>query len=177
MYLQFINQTDSFTQEKNKKKRIENCFISFRNEMLEFARNVGNNMTMKEFSKEVSQLWKNTPESKKDEYKRKYEINREISKNSKSMLIQEIIDLFNRLSQLLIAIINDSSEMSYYENISTILNLKIRIMIKVEEYIDNVFQFEEKSTELLLKVYYDIYEKSFINNLILFDDFMEWYLL
>ncbi|RGB42598.1 hypothetical protein C1646_750782 [Rhizophagus diaphanus] len=118
-------------------------------------------------------------ESRKNEYRRNYEVIRETSKTSKSMsmLIQEIIDLFNRLSQLLIAIINDSSEMSYYhENIQNILNLKTIIMIKVEEYIDNDFQFEEKSSELLLKVYYDIYEKSFINNLILFNDFMEWYL-
>lgn len=158
--LQFINQSHSFTQEKIKNKRVKNCFIAFRNEMLKIVRenNVGN-MPMKELSKIVSGLWKNLSESEKNKYRREYEVNREISKTPKSMLIQEIVDLFNRL-------LHDSSN---------ILNLKIIIMSKVEEYIDNVCQFEEKSPESILQVYYYIYS-SINNNSISFNEFVEWYL-
>jgi len=63
----------SFT--KNQKKT-PNCFLLFRKEML---KNKDSATTMAEFSKSASGTWKALSEEEKSEWRKKYEINRDIS--------------------------------------------------------------------------------------------------
>jgi len=57
-----------------KKKRLANCFLLFRREMM---KDRPYRMKMSNYSKRVSEMWQNLPEDKKIEWKRRYELNRE----------------------------------------------------------------------------------------------------
>ncbi|CAI2184733.1 12831_t:CDS:1 [Funneliformis geosporum] len=86
--LYFLEPVTSKTLERRDdtpKKRTPNMFISYRTEMLKFK---PNNITMTEFSKQISTKWKNLSVEEKAELQKKYQISRE---NLRYMSIDVVI--------------------------------------------------------------------------------------
>ncbi|CAI2188487.1 8139_t:CDS:2 [Funneliformis geosporum] len=70
----FPTPETSENQNKIRKKREPNIFITYRNEMM---KKKPLNMTMTEYSKLVSDWWRKIPEYEKAKRKRQYQINRD----------------------------------------------------------------------------------------------------
>ncbi|PKC09807.1 hypothetical protein RhiirA5_498964 [Rhizophagus irregularis] len=68
----FLSPKKSTTKRK---KRSANCFLLFRQEMMKER---PYKMKMSNYSKRVSEMWQNLSEDEKIEWKRRYELNREV---------------------------------------------------------------------------------------------------
>ncbi|CAG8591261.1 3067_t:CDS:2 [Funneliformis mosseae] len=65
-------------KDETSKKRKPNMFILYRTDMLKYR---PNNITMTEFSKQISAKWKNLSEREKAELQKKYQIKRDQNLN------------------------------------------------------------------------------------------------
>ncbi|CAI2181477.1 20142_t:CDS:1 [Funneliformis geosporum] len=74
MTFHFLEPQTTDGSEKVTEKRIPNAFIDYRNEMMQYNKD---NLPMTEFSKLVSQNWRDMPEDKKAERMRNYQIRRD----------------------------------------------------------------------------------------------------
>src|SRR5436190_23142521 len=71
-----------------KKKRIPNCFILYRKEMMN---NRPHNITMVEYSKIVGKKWNKLPQKEKNAWKKRYEIYRDcVLQSSPESSLEEI---------------------------------------------------------------------------------------
>src|ERR1043165_7969242 len=73
-----------------RKKRKPSCFMLFRQEMMKVR---PRNITMVKYSKQVSKMWHNLPQNKKNYWKKLYEIYRDCSSNNTNSLSVEAIEV------------------------------------------------------------------------------------